>query len=154
MTWKDPYEEPWEPWAPDDIEKLKLGIMKVPFDILTQKKYLFDHYIGGKVFRDHTDLSFWIGNELDVPVWHRCAQIDFGRSTVLGYCPGEVTNGSKIEFESLQFNGKANELVARVVETLSKETPPDGVPQLSRPYQVIRLLNVGNADIHFQVIKR
>ena len=153
-TWVDPYAERWVPYSEEEIKNLKLGVMRVPFDTVTRKRHLFTDFSGGKVFKSQTELGDWISSELDIPVWHRCAQIDFTRSTVIGYCPGNVANGFHFEIESVKFDSPANEVVVKIIEHAPTATAPDGSTTYSRPYEIIRILSCGNATVHFQVVQR
>lgn len=132
------------------VENLRNGIMDVPFEILTEGNYLFDNHVGFKVFKSHTDLITWIGSTLDLALWHRCAQIDFNRSTVVGVAAAYSEKaGHHIQVDSISFNGVKLLVTMNVTETI----PSDTVRYCpSKPFQIIKFLSCDGCNL--EIIKK
>lgn len=132
--------------TPQELEDLQRGIMQVPFDIIAEEPYLWTDFVGCKAL-SQDELPKWLGPILDIGNWHRAAQIDFTKSTVIGLAFGpRPFMLSKLTVVSMTYNGPANELVVEVNEKVGGHYHA-GVNL--KPFQIVKCLNVGNAKITY-----
>lgn len=126
--------------------------MTVPFDVVAEGEYLHSDFIGAKRMLTQQELAEWVGPTLDVAVWHRCLQIDFARSTLIGVSAGYRSGFvHPIKVVSMSFSAPENVLRVTIEEDKKVNLMRDRTVAHLRPYQIVKCLNIGNAKVFFNV---